>query len=222
MIKKEVAEPVNLKAFQIYFDVITKADTYPDTIKVRVKKGNKYFENKVILETFEKGNYGDGYVTFLSSCNKFRFKTGKDIQDVRDGIERDKSAHAVYCFGRHGWDNVWKIGSEEGIHGKEFSEIGNKLFKLLGYDIDVEALDTMGIYSNYWVCTAPIFAQYCTEILKPTKYFMEHDLKELVDREVNYPSQFKRNDVKYTWHTFIMERLFTTFCTLNNIIPLQI
>ena len=216
---REKGENVKVvKWYQIYYDLLSQIKIFDEAIPINNPFGNVYFENKVILNIWQEKQYKDcNYISVISTSDKIRQKTGGDINLAMRKIEMDDCKSKVYCFGRHGWDNVWQMGNKH--HGEEFSIIAQAIFNQLGIRKDITKLNTLGIYSNYWIATPEIFEAYCTEMLFPVYLIMENDeqISKLVNREIKYTSNGRREDIKYTYHTFIMERLFTTFLTLKGI-----
>lgn len=219
----DVQADKKVKWFQVYYDIISQINKFDYTVPIFCEFGNKYFENKAIISIYQNGLYRNcDYISIISSKDKFVYKTGYDPETAMRKMASDNCKHRVYCFGNNGNDNVWLAGNKH--HCEEFSIVGQAIFQKIGIKKDITKLPTLGIYSNFWIAQKKIFIKYCEDILIPVYLLMEKDgeINKLINREIAYKSNAKRDDVKYTWHTFIMERCFTTFLSLNKIKVMQL
>ena len=83
------------------------------------------------------------------------------------------------------------------------------------------------IYSNHWIASKETFKEFCLDFLIPVTDLMNESklLRDLCNQDANYISREKINPETclkvfnrpyYTYHCFILERLFPIFCFLRD------
>ncbi len=211
-----------IKIYQIYFDEKSKARIDPLTIPYDNSNTDTIkpcLENHVIRSLVEHRQHLDcDYFGVLSWAfeNKNPLKI-KYIYDLVDG------SFDVYSFyGLHTSDNVWKVA--ERWH-KGIIDMAQHVFNKLNMDVNVKTIVTPTVYQNAFLTTPIIYERYVNEMLIPFMDMLLSD-KEIQAR-VNSDTRYKHGEFNkskmekvtgkphYTFHTFICERLFSTFLAMN-------
>lgn len=194
----------------------------PDFIPLFNPSSDHFLESGVIARMCQENDHkGSDYYGVVS--HKFFKKLKKPSHHVITSIDNED----VYSFfGRLPKVNLVKQG--DSWHPL-FSEIYNRIAELMKWDIDFSSNIVMEpIYSNHWVAKSEIYERYCRYYLIPVMNFMESDdkLREFCFEDANYINREKLSPELclkvfsrpyYTYHCFILERLFSIFCYLENI-----
>lgn len=217
----------NIKAYQIYYNEQTLSRLNP----LLLPYNNSYqagqpprpcLENRVIAElvTEQKHLNCDYFGVFAWS---FEQKNPIKFQSIWPRITGEYDVYSFY--GLHTQPNIWQVAERwhPGI-----MEMGQHIFKKIGrLDINVKKLITPTIYQNAFLARPEIVEEYVKEWLNPfMECLLNKDDEWLYDR-VNQDTKYKKGKFNktlmervmgrpyYTFHTFLCERLFSTFLSFN-------
>ena len=187
---------------------------------------DKYLESGVIRRMYESGDYvNNDYYGVVS--HKFYKKIHKSSEYVLNTISEDADNPDVYSF----FSKNPKINLI--TQGQQWHELYLDIYKIISerleWDIDLsdESHKMEGIFSNHWIANIHTFKEYCQEYLIPVMDLMEDNklLRDLCSQDVKYINDDKLSPEEclkvfkkpyYTYHCFILERLFPLFCYLTN------
>lgn len=185
--------------------------TYMNPIKT-IKDRSYLFEYNPMI-TLSDLSKTKGYFGVFS--HKFPMKTGFYKKIVLDILENEKADVVSFCKPISNYLN-WSEKQHPG------------LLRLLAFVCDKlnlkykEPKNT--IYSNFFVAKGDIYREYVNTIIKSAIQLMEENnyLKEMVWEDANYKSGMSPEQLKqqtgldyYTFHTFILERLFSIWLENN-------
>lgn len=225
---------MNIKLYQIYFDEYTKSKVHPlcipyDNSLYPGKPLQPCFENHVIKDLFTTNYFTCDYIGVLSW--QFEKKCNIRIPDVIRLIDEDQGNHDVYTFFRLSSQRfLWRAA--ENWH-KGINEIADHIFNKMGYSIPVRDISssiidrkTNIVYGNHFITRPEIYKKYATEFLIPAMAIMEDVEDKWLQDRLNANSGYKKKTLierllavtgfpHYTLHTFICERLFSTWLSLH-------
>lgn len=220
---------MNIRIRQIYYKPVQYGLCDEKFFPYENKKASLFLENQVIADLFNQKDYLDCDYYGIFSW-KFRNKISYTSSYIFNRMEQLANENfEVFSFfdaneQRNPNLNMWKQGN---VWHPLFSTIGKLLFQELGLP-DPLTIRTRLIFSNHWITTPKIYARFCKEMLIPCMELMQNnqEIKELCEMDANYISRdrLKEEDCfpifgkyYYTYHPFICERLFGTFCGLHDI-----
>lgn len=221
---------MNIRIRQIYYSdkqrgrLLKQAEPYCNT------HANHFMENQVLADCYRSKDYrGCNYYGVFSW--RFFKKTKMNFEALDSTIARDPQRAHVYgfCLEHPPHVNVWRYALDRGWHPTSIIDIGQKILDRLGFREDILTLSTPAVYSNYWLATPEIFKRYLEEMLLPAMDLMENDeeIMGLCYEDSKYqlpsgrtmltPEQLLKifNRPYYTLHSFVCERLFSTWLALN-------
>jgi hypothetical protein len=221
------------KIYQIYFNEATKAKISPRSVPFDNSSCSEgtyapAFENHVIKRIFDEGLYGDASRVGILSW-AFEEKNGYKLANLDLDVEED-----VVTFEWHPHKRVRIFKLFESNHPGVMGLIDNVL-KKLGYNIDLEAHETIPLYQNAHITKPRVYKRYVDELLTPVMDIMFNgDDKKLMD-DMYQNSNYRYNqpfDVArimeitsrpyYTYHAFICETLPALFLSLNPDITVKV
>ena len=187
---------------------------------------DKYLESGVIARMYQTNDYYS-FEYYGVVSHKFYQKIKKSSDYVKRTIENDTDKPDVYSFfAKNPKVNLVLQGNN---WHPLFSDIYNIIANRLGWSIDFndKSLKMEGIYSNHWIASVDTYEEYCYEFLLPVIDLMENNkvLRDLCNQDANYISRTKLSPERclkvfnrpyYTYHCFILERLFPIFCYLRD------
>ena len=218
-----------LKVRQIYFEDTQKIfnmQKTSDFIPYLNTESDEFLESGVIRKMFLDGDYEDSSYYGVVS-HKFYQKLSKSSSEVFKLIRSDENNADVYSF-------FSKLPKKNLItEGDKWYDLFSDIYKLLANKLkwNIDVLDEKHlmepIYSNHWIAKKEVFKEYCSEFLTPVIDLMNHNklLRDLCNQDANYISRTKISPEKclkvfnrpyYTYHCFILERLFPIFCYLRD------
>lgn len=221
---------MNIKVYQIYYDDSQKEKLNPRCIPYFNDKLTPFFENQVILD-LKPEIKGSDYFGVLS--NKFEQKNETNIPF--ELIE--KGEFDIYCIGKKSIFNHNVLQFSTDAHGSAwrflfFSMVSEALFNndiLLTLDV-LESVNK-GVYQNAVICKSDIYDLYIKSTLEPCAKWLENNisLKSLLFSKCDYdgsltPEQLlsKYGLPHYTFHTFLLERLWSVFLQVNKVNDLSV
>lgn len=187
---------------------------------------DEYLESGVIARMYKNNDfYSFKYYGVVS--HKFYQKIKKSSDYVKRTILEDSEKPDVYSFFKKN-PKVNLVLQGNNWHPL-FSDIYKIIADRLDWDIDLDDKDLKmeGIYSNHWIASVEAYKEYCSDFLLPVMELMENNkvLRDLCNQDANYISRTKLSPERclnvfgrpyYTYHCFILERLFPIFCYLRN------
>lgn len=209
---------------QIAYNDSTSRLCHPDRL-IYNKKSDKFLENSVIVKTID--NFTGDYIGVLSARfeQKMRGKLPKKtIAKTIEIIEGDNFNHKVYSFfGGHTKRNIWKVAEhwQPGI-----IEMAQLIFDKFDPSINILQLNTPIIYQNAFVATSEVYRDYVKSWLGPLmKIMSQKEIKKLLYKDAMYkgkkisPEQCEKvfGRPYYTFHPFVCERFFSTYCAVKGI-----
>lgn len=225
---------MNIRLYQIFFDSYTHSKTSGlcipyDNTWYAGKPLQPAFENHIIYDLIYKNAHENcDYFGVLSW--QFEKKCNITIQHALNLISQDNGQHDVYTFfSLHTQQFLWR--SAENWH-KGITEIANHIFTRMGYQVSVRDISssiidrkTNTVYGNHFIARPEVYDRYVREFLKPTLDIMTDPTDEWLQERINRDSGYKKK-VKniecmtgkpyYTLHTFVCERLFSTWLSINS------
>ena len=213
---------------QIYFDkkqaVINMAQT-GGFVPYYNEKANHLLESGVIRRMYEKSDWLDSSYYGVVS-HKFYKKIHKSSDFVLRKMEQDGYNAEVYSFFNSN-PKVNVVNQAEMWH-KGFVDIYNVINSRMGWGLDFSDSNMLmdPIFSNHWIAKREVFDDYCKNFLIPVTDLMDKSklLKELCFADSGYISREKASPERcmsvfgrpyYTFHPFILERLFPVFCYIR-------
>jgi len=221
---------MNIKIFQIYFEPSQKELLNPKSIPYLNEFLTPLFENQVILD-LQPEIKGSDYFGILSH----KFEQKNEMLIPFDVIERGE--YDIYCVGSKSIfnHNVWQFSTD--AHGRLWSylffEMINESLFNNNSSLTFEVLKNTnkGIYQNAIVCKSEIYNLYIETTLKPCVEWLENNisLKSLIFSECKYEGKLSAEQLllkiglpHYTFHTFLLERLWSIFIEVNKVNNLSI
>ena len=217
-----------LRVRQIYYKPIQLHFNMRDTkdfIPLFNDKSDHLLESGVIKRMYDEKDYLDcDYYGVVS--HKFYKKIHKTSSYVKQTIEEYSTRPDVFSFfAKNPKLNLVNQGNN--WHDL-FSDIYVRLSKVLDWGIDITnpRHKMEGIYSNHWIAKSKIFEEYVRDWLIPVIDVCEKDrkLKKMIWSDAKYISHDKLKPDQceaifskpyYTYHCFILERLFPIFCYIK-------
>jgi hypothetical protein len=160
--------------------------------------------------------------------HKFYKKVGRTSGSIIEQVYNYPTAPDVFSFFPKN-PKLNLINQGNGWH-PHFKEIYKRIAQLMHWDLQIDhpRHKMEGIYSNHWIAKEEVFDKFVREYLNPVVKFMEKDrkLKKLCFLDANYISRDKIDPETcklvfgkpyYTYHCFILERLFPVFCYLEKL-----
>jgi len=172
-----------------------------------------FFEYNPMIDIVKKTETNE-YVGIFS--HKFPYKTGFYKKILFEILDKEKSDIIIFCKPIKNY-----LDFTEKCH-PGFQKIFKKLCDKLDLQIRDKHIPT--IYSNFFVAKGNIYREYI-KILEKACNIMEEDeeIKKLCWQDANYKVSlsseelFKYTGLKYyTFHTFILERLFSVWLDNSN------
>jgi hypothetical protein len=216
---------MNIKVFQIYFDDSQKVKLNPRSIPYLNDNLTPLFENQVILD-LQPQIEGSDYFGVLSH----KFEQKNEINIPFELIE--KGEYDIYCIGKNSIFNHNVLQFSTDTHGSKwrflfFSMVSEVLFNN-DSTLTLAVLESInkGIYQNAVICKSDIYNLYIESTLKPCSEWLENNtsLKSLLYSKCDYngnlnPEQLisKFGVPHYTFHTFLLERLWSLFLQANKL-----
>lgn len=209
------------KPTQLHFNM---GDT-SDFIPLFNNKSDHLLESGVIKRMYEeKDHLLDEYYGVVS--HKFYKKIHKTSSYVLDQIENCPTRPDVFSFFEK--NPKLNLVNQGNSWHPLFKDIYLRISKLLEWDIDIDnpKHKMEGIYSNHWIAKSSVYDEYVRDWLIPVINICEKDrkLKKMIWSDANYishdrlkPEQCEAifNRPYYTYHCFILERLFPIFCYIK-------
>lgn len=218
-----------LRVRQIYFEetqkIFNMQKTSDFTPYLNIES-NEFLESGVIHRMFLNGDHEDSSYYGVVS-HKFYQKLNKSSSEVFKAIRSYENDADVYSF-------FPKLPKKNLItEGDKWHDLFSDIYKLLAnkLELDINVLNEKHlmepIYSNHWIAKREVFEEYCKDFLLPAIDQMSNNklLRDLCNQDANYISRTKISPQKclkvfnkpyYTYHCFILERLFPVFCYLRN------
>lgn len=214
---------------QIAYNESTKKLCDPSRI-IFNEKSDKFLENKIIAK--HAGKIDADYIGIFSARFEQKMKgklPKKTIQKTIKIIEDDNFNFPVYSFfGGHTRRNVWEVAErwQPGI-----IECAQFIFNEFDPEIDILLLDTPIVYQNAFVATKEVYMDYVNTWLKPLMKIMTGKvIASMLDKNSKYKGAKLSNEEcvnvfgkpYYTYHPFVCERFFSTYCAVKGIEPKQL
>lgn len=207
-----IISPDELRIVSInYNGSTTQYDDYHN--KVNSIEGKSYlFEYNPMIDLYKSNYFKLVEYTGVFSW-KFQDKTGLNKNLLYNILDKnDFQEYDVIHFCRPLGEPFLKF--TENNH-KGFM----KLFSLICNELNIEVKEPINtIYSNFFIAKSEIYEKYIEEVLIPAIDLMETKYKYLAWEDANYKSGLKKEALKkytgleyYTFHTFILERLFSVW-----------
>lgn len=184
-----------------------------------------YFENDVILRLAAQGRLFEGAAPYAGVLShRFREKGSNRSVKMEKAVEMLDKYPVVSFFPafqrkippRHDpWSPAMhRLNDELGFKGR-----GQSLLEGIGQPFPRRIDASRIIYSNAFLARRKVWRRYLTDYLRPARVFMEEN-PGMFWVDANYHKASKLKDrllaetgvPYYTLHTFVMERLFSTFC----------
>jgi len=198
-----------------------------DFVPFHNPKANYFLESGVIRRLFEKGDWIDSSYYGVVS-HKFFSKIKKSSDFVLRKIEEDGYKSDVYSF----FNSNPKVNVVK--QAEQWHDGFIDIYKIInsrmdwGLNFDDSNLLLEPIFSNHWIAKREVFEDYCEHFLIPVMNLMDENklLRELCFKDSNYISNQKASPEQcgkifgkpyYTFHPFILERLFPIFCHIQDI-----
>lgn len=189
-------------------------------------KSNYLLENQAIIDLWKNDDhlFSEYYGVF---SHKFKRKLNMSGDLIEVLMQKDDYAHDVYTFFKK--NRKCNLILQANNWHEHFIEIYERIVKVMQWDDIVDRnIHFEPIFSNHWIAKSAIFDDYVSNFLRDVILVMNRDkvLKEMCFRDAKYLSKNKVNsDVclkvfgvpYYTYHAFILERLFPIYCYFNNI-----
>lgn len=199
----------NLNVYQVYYNEETKRELLPDTIPYLNEELTVNFENEVIRKLYLEGGFR-GNLTGLLSW-KLKSKNRLRIENIREIIDH----HDAYAF------KVIKHDVRKDNKHPNFDEMFGELLEGIGLDRDIRP--QKGFYQNAIVARPQIWNDYCKTLLLPAMEFLDNAkgaYREKLYKDPGYPAVIneglkKLNLSHYTYHTFLLERLWSVYFHLH-------
>ncbi|QCB48680.1 hypothetical protein E5678_10610 [Hydrogenophaga sp. PAMC20947] len=173
-------------------------------------------EFRIFVDFFRKGGHQGADLTGIFSP-KFRLKSGLTGQDFLQFSSRQLDADVCFInvFPRLLYTsyNVWMQG--ESVH-PGLTERAQGLLNAAGIDWDLSTVPRHDkrtlCYGNFWVATPAFWEAFVGKVLDPIARFLEETPEAPIGVSVFDPAKYI---VKAPYLPFIVERLFSTFLSLN-------
>lgn len=200
----------SLRIFQIWFDEESRKNCFEHPVVTPHFNAvlTPYFENKVILELRP---YRERYVGVWSH------KAGKKLARAGNG-ELDLDAIVARCE-RGGFDVMGfhprlrrQVIFEHGGRAR-FDSMFDYLMRRLGVDYDSAKAPRFVVMGNHFIATAEVMNDYCALLARAVDV-MESDAT--LKSELGRWAPYKRDSqIRYTFHPFVCERLFSAHLTVH-------
>lgn len=217
-----------LRVRQIYYKPIQLHFNMRDTndfIPLFNPTSDHLLESGVIARMYQSNDFKDcDYYGVVS--HKFYKKIHKTSSYVKQQIEEHPTKPDVFSFFEK--NPKLNLVNQGNTWHELFSDIYVRLAKVLKWDIDITnpKHKMEGIYSNHWIAKKEVYEEYCRDYLIPVINALESDkkLKKMIWSDANYISHDRLNAEQcekifnrpyYTYHCFILERLFPIFCYME-------
>jgi len=218
-----------LRVRQIYYQSLQKIvnmERTRDFVPYFNPLSDETLESGVIRRLFESEDYRH-HEYFGVVSHKFYKKLKKDSNYVKRTIENDEDKADVYSF----FSKLDKVNLV--LQGDNWHPLFSDIYRLLadkldwGIDFSDKSLKMEPIYSNHWIASTDTFEEFCLDFLIPVMDTINESkvLRDLCNQDANYISREKLSPELcekvfdrpyYTYHPFILERLFPIFCYLRN------
>jgi DNA-directed RNA polymerase subunit L len=192
-------------------DQLVEYTPYFNKVKT-IKERSYLFEYNPIIDIIENSTTNE-YIGIFS--HRFPQKTGFYKKIVINILDKENADVVNFCRPIKNY----LLSTEEDHPGftKIFTLICNKL------NLKIRPNKITTIYSNFFVAKGNIYREY-VEVLKKAIEIMENDpeIKKLCWQDANYNNLTKKQLFyytelpHYTFHTFILERLFSVWLDNNN------
>jgi hypothetical protein len=218
--------------YQIYYNEKTRGCVHPlcegyDNSLHPGKSLQPAFENHVISELIEKKKH-IGHEYFGVFSWGFENKTGKRFDRIFEEVQ-EKEAD-IYAFnGKNNNAHIWR---QANVWHPGLLAVSQSLVDKLGYNINLYDLSVKHggfnytVYGNHFITSPEIYEAYVKEMLDPALWLMftDESLIERLNKNSGY-NKTRRDLLErmpmitgkpyYTLHTFVCERLFSTWLALN-------
>jgi hypothetical protein len=226
---KKVVCPDNLKMYSITYDnnQFTEYENYDNSHINTVEQKSYLFEVNPIIDIIDNkidDLKDDDYLGILSWKYSIKMNIPKPLF-YKMTKELMASSPDVINVSRFKWQHNYLAWTE--VQHPGFLEIFEFLCAKLGLKM-IEP--TIPIHSNYFIAKKDIYVKYVNEILKPAVELLETDeyLVSKVFNDANYPAGLSKEGLKkytglehYTYHTFVLERLFSVWIENNEYITIN-
>lgn len=210
--------------YQIYYHEDQKAKLFPFAIPLENKVLTPYFENDVIRRVVKASEAGKVAVCSWKLKDKLTWYVGPHRDITPEVLDSD---YDVLSFTRNTKDH--KMMSIAEVWHKGFTAAMQKLVEGIGKRWCWEVKTP--IYMNHFSARRDIYLDYITNYLDPAIEFIETDpeMNKIAMRDSQYSELNKRGCVTsqylmekinmgyYPLAPFLLERLFSVYCTNNNI-----
>jgi hypothetical protein len=226
---KKVVCPDNLKMYSITYDKnqFTEYEKYDNSHITTVEQKSYLFEVNPIIDIIDNkidDLKDDDYLGILSWKYSIKMNIPKPLF-YKMTKELMANSPDVINVSRFKWQHNYLAWTE--VQHPGFLEI----FEFLCVKLGLKMIEpTIPIHSNYFIAKKDIYVKYVNEILKPAVELLETDeyLVSKVFNDANYPAGLNKEDLKkytglehYTYHTFVLERLFSVWIENNEYITIN-
>lgn len=207
----------SLRIFQIYFDEASRENcfTHPVVTPYFNPTLTPYFENQIILDL---APYGARYVGVWShKAGRKLLGAGNQRIDL-DEIGRLCATGGFDVLGFHPRRNLFPARGRQIIFEQRrtkarFDSMFDYLMRKLQVAYDSQATPRFIVMGNHFIASSAVMNGYCA-FLQRAKLVMDSDeaLKTELERRPPYKPE---SAIRYTYHPFICEKLFSAYLTLE-------
>jgi hypothetical protein len=208
---------MKIKVFQSYFEDSQRALVDPlFTPFDNTANKEPHLREYHIFQRLRNEGHTDGLDLWGMVGPRWQDKLHFDSQDLFDNIENNPG-HDVYIF-NHAQTlaalthNVWELSDR---YHPGITQVAKELLTRMGHsDVTTRFMtESVVCYCSYFVATNEFWADYL-KFLEKAKYILDNledgPVKDAYQASANY-----RRDPQLTLFPFIIERLFSTFLSLN-------
>jgi hypothetical protein len=220
------------KIYQIYFNADQKSGLDPDFIPYNNSEANSpFFENEVILKLIATGKHLNcdyfGVVSWMIGYKIRPFRKAFTGQLLNEFLEKNSDIDILSVFGSHHLHNTFTHGG----HGWTLPRLIQAVLDRVGHKVDVFSFKPSAIvYMNFMFCRPEIYEAYMREMLLPAVEAMCDINDDEIQSMIWMDSQYKKTIITkqekdrfkkmfgvsyYPHHTFVCERLFSYWLTIN-------
>lgn len=228
---------MEIRIYQVYYNEHTRLKCSPlclpyDNTWYEFKPLQPAFENHVISQIihFNEHKPSDYFGVFSW---QFESKYSKSIEKIIPQITGEFDVYSFHGKFKEKYRPTYMWRHAENWHGPNKNpnasiiNAARLVLLKMGFDIDLYNLDVKDytVYGNHFLARPEIYERYVKEFLNPALKAMEdEEISDALYVDTKYKSKLKHpvgiekvtGVPYYPLHTFICERLFSTWLTMNN------
>lgn len=214
-----------VRLLQIFYDDAQRATLDDEVTPYKNLVCTKYFCSQIVADLIDRRfHWNCDYFGLLSwKCQK---KTRLSPGRIKSFVETYGQSPDFFAVCGKETENVWTQAVT--VHPPIICDMAQEVLRLAGWKVNLDTINSHASYCNYQIVKSDLYEDYVEQMLKPCIRIMNDEanpfLREMLNKDAKYRSQppVATDHLRqitgapyYTFHSFICERLFTTYAFIK-------